>query len=140
MFKTQLYDEISSFVPCAYDLIYVLDGDRMAALAREIQDQIKAGKFKSEIAGLVEAFTIQEEEQRQEEIRRENSWSRRTCHTITNNLDMAARNVGNAIVKLGCLIGSIFKNIWIFLVYITMLVKAKKQGACPYFTFEGKKK
>ncbi len=34
------------------------------------------------------------------------------------------------------LIRSVCKNVWVFLAFVFSLIKAKKQGACPYFQFE----
>lgn len=54
------------------------------------------------------------------------SWSHQMCLKWTTT-------IGNVVSGIG-------KNIGVFCVYIWMLIKAKKQGACPYFRFEDPKK
>lgn len=57
-----------------------------------------------------------------------NSWSHIMCMRVTGALNNGFTRTGKGIAW-----GAI--QCWTFLCYMWMLVKAKKQGACPYFKF-----
>lgn len=69
---------------------------------------------------------------RRKEIRK-NSWSHQTCIKITHVLGRLAESVGSKIKWT-------IVQVWTLMSYLWILVKAKKQGACPYFQFTEPKK
>lgn len=56
------------------------------------------------------------------------SWAHVTCLQVTTALHNGFRRFARGI-------GWLATNVWTLLVYLWMLIKAKKQGACPYFQF-----
>lgn len=61
-------------------------------------------------------------------IAHNNGWMHQMCLRVTGLLNRGARSTGRGIAT-----GA--SQLWTFLVYLWMLLKAKKQGACPYFKF-----
>jgi len=59
---------------------------------------------------------------------RKNSWSHKMCLQVTDTLNSVFCSIGKSIAWVGI-------QMWTFICYMGMLIKAKKQGACPYFTF-----
>jgi hypothetical protein len=58
------------------------------------------------------------------------SWAHLTCLRITSGIYSIVCGVGRGFAWTGV-------QLWTLLAYLWMLVKAKKQGACPYFPFTG---
>lgn len=56
------------------------------------------------------------------------TWSHRMCLLVTGAISNGVKRTGGGIATGGVQVGTFF-------VYLWMLVKAKKQGACPYFRF-----
>jgi hypothetical protein len=64
---------------------------------------------------------------------KKNSWSHVTCLKVTGNIANTVKSVGRGL-KTACVqTGTFFAYLWV-------LIKAKKQGACPYFQFTDKPK
>jgi len=59
---------------------------------------------------------------------KQTSWSHTTCLKVTNNIANAVKTVVRGLKTTVVQTGTFFAYLW-------MLVKAKKQGACPYFRF-----
>lgn len=57
-----------------------------------------------------------------------NSWHHKACLQVTGAIADFVRKTGRGLRFL-------FTNLGTFLAYMWMLIKAKKQGACPYMTF-----
>lgn len=56
------------------------------------------------------------------------SWAHLTCLRITNGIYSIVCAIGRGFAWVGI-------QLWTLLAYLWMLMKAKKQGACPYFPF-----
>ena len=59
------------------------------------------------------------------------SWSHVTCLRVTGEIANTVKSVGRGIKTLGVQTATLFAYLW-------MLIKATKQGACPYFQFTDK--
>ena len=107
------------------------------------EEIIKKGTFKQSIKDLAESYEHADKLKEQQQIAKDNSWLHTTCIKMTTAITGKFRSFFISIWKI---ISKIGKGIWwfccqvgILFVYLWMLIKAKKQGACPYFTFSDKK-
>jgi hypothetical protein len=64
----------------------------------------------------------------EKELARQNSWSHKTCLKVTTAIATSVHQTGRGIKTAAVQVATLSAYLW-------MLIKAKKQGACPYFTF-----
>lgn len=77
---------------------------------------------------LAAQYRARKEEEAKKKEERANAWSHQMCLQVTGGISSTVKSIGRGFVWL-------FKQSWTFLAYLWMLIKAKKQGACPYFRF-----
>lgn len=93
-----------------------------------IYEALKSPEIKEYVERYAEQIR-QDAKQRSERITAKRmSWSHRMCLMVTGG-------ISNGVKRTGRGIGSFSGQIGTFFVYLWMLIKAKKQGACPYFRF-----
>lgn len=92
--------------------------------------------FKKDIEDLEESYRKQDERRDERKEARKNSWSHLTCLKFTTAIGNGASSVGRGLKKLCKLLWWIVCEIGTFFAYMWTLVKAKKQGACPYILFQ----
>jgi hypothetical protein len=93
-----------------------------------IKQVVELPEVKSMLDMLIAEFDSKDKESRAKADAKKTSWATVTCKRVTTALTFGANALGQKI-KWGCVqIGTFFAYLWI-------LVKAKKQGACPYFKF-----
>jgi len=81
-----------------------------------------------DVKNLAEQYRVKDEEQHAKKVARKNSWGHVTCLKFTTGISDTVHSVGRGFKTLG-------SNTMTFTAYMWMLIKAKKQGACPYFKF-----
>ena len=77
---------------------------------------------------LAAQYRSEDESKRAKAEARKQSWSHVTCLKFTTAIAETVHNVGRGLKTIG-------SNTVTFTAYMWMLLKAKKQGACPYFKF-----
>lgn len=86
----------------------------------------------AEVKKLVEQYKADDEWRAKQKEAKKTSWAHVTCikvtHAIADGFHATVHGIWNSI----CWVCS---NIGTFCAYMWMLIKAKKQGACPYFRF-----
>ena len=81
------------------------------------------------LAEQYKADAIWREKQREA---KKNGWAHTTCIKVTHAIANGFHTFVHGVWHFICWVCS---SIWTFLAYMWMLIKAKKQGACPYFRF-----
>lgn len=95
-----------------------------SAIMKAMQD----AAVKQTIDDLAEHYMTKDNDKAKKKEARKNSAMRLMCLRITGMIG----------IFVGCIkrgLTAFFVGIWTFLVYLWMLIKAKKKGACPYFRF-----
>lgn len=85
-------------------------------------------ELKAQIKELVDTYRLQDKCKEERRRARKNSFSHRLCLKATAAIGTVVKSIFNGI-------GHIIVQIGTFFVYLWILIKAKKQGACPYFKF-----
>ncbi len=80
------------------------------------------------VKALAKEYHRKDEEAYLKRQARKNSWTHVTCLKFTSSIASTVHNVGRGLKTIG-------SNTITFTAYMWMLIKAKKQGACPYFKF-----
>jgi hypothetical protein len=93
-------------------------------------------EVKESIVFWMEFYSGQRQKKEIKRKNREFSLINKWCLTTTTAVWNGVKAFFSIFPKLWNIVKTVFKNIWIFLVYLWTLIKAKKQNACPYFTFE----
>jgi len=84
--------------------------------------------LRQQIDGIVDHYEEMDADLESKKLARKNSWTHRMCILVTTK-------IGNGFGRAGALVKWIWLNIHTLASYLWMLVKAKKQGACPYIRF-----
>jgi len=92
-------------------------------------------EFKSRIKDLADLYRADDDAQYLRRKQRKNSWSHLMCMKVTHSIGNGVETVGSGFYKVWCGIKWVCRQSWTLLAYLWMLLKAKKQGVCPYFVF-----
>jgi len=98
--------------------------DFQAAISRASKDPV----IRSLVEPLADRLMRDDEAKQKKKESKSHSWMHQKCLQFTGSLNRGACCVGRGIKTLAV-------QFWTLIVYLWMLVKAKKQGACPYFQF-----
>jgi len=85
-----------------------------------------------EVKKLAEQYKADAEWREKQREARKTGWAHTTCIKVTHAIADVFHATVHGIWRFICWVCS---SIWTFLAYMWMLIKAKKQGACPYFRF-----
>jgi uncharacterized protein YerC len=95
---------------------------------KAIKQAVETPEIKSFLDMMVAEFDRKDKETKARVEAKKTSWATVTCKRVTTALTYGANAFGRTLKN-------VFVQIGTFLAYLWMLVKAKKQGACPYFKF-----
>jgi hypothetical protein len=90
---------------------------------------------------IADNLALREERERVKGARHQawiNGWTHQTCLKVTDWIGNTVSNIWAGLTAIGRGIKLVFVNIGTFFAYIWMLLKSKKQGACPFFIFTDK--
>lgn len=93
-----------------------------------VVDAIKTPEINAAIKELAALYDAEEARKEKRRLAKKNSWSHQMCLKVTGTLSVGFNRFGRGFKWIAV-------QLWTLLAYLWMLVKAKKQGACPYFQF-----
>lgn len=93
-----------------------------------VRKAINEPTVQKEIKKLADNYRSIDEEREARRNAKKSTWAHEACMVVT-------AWIGEKIRALGRGIAWIFVNLWTMIAYLWMLIKAKKQGACPFFPF-----
>lgn len=126
------FSELEEALVDKYD-VFNFDADSFGFAIYEV---INSPPWKNEIELLAESYRKQDERKKERREARKHSWAHMTCLKFTTTLDNGASSVGRGLKKLCKLVWWVICEVGTFFAYMWTLLKAKKQGACPYILFK----
>lgn len=98
-------------------------------LFKAVMEVMQTPEIRSELSEIERELELSRKHAIDRKQRMENSFLYKATEAVGVTISNAAASIINTITWLA-------KQSWTLLVYLWMFLKAKKQGACPYFKFE----